>query len=162
VNRLHRAGRLLARFEDFILAVLLTGMIVLAAAQIFSRNLFSVGLTWGEPLLRVLVLWLTLLGAMAATREGHHIRIDTLSRFLPERGERIARRVTDLFGAVVCALLAWHSGRFVHGDWQDGLELFAGVPSWSAELIMPLGFGVMALRFLIRAVAGEARGKGGP
>ncbi len=154
-NRLQRAARLLARSEDAILAVLLTGMILLAAAQIFSRNLFSVGLTWGEPLLRVLVLWLTLLGAMAATREGHHIRIDALSRFLPAWGNRAARRITDLFSALICGLLAWHSGRFVHADWQDGLELYTGVPSWTAELIMPIGFAVMTLRFLIQAIAGH-------
>ena len=154
-DRLLRARRFLVRAEDTILALLLTGMILLAAAQIFSRNLFSVGLTWGEPLLRVLVLWLTLLGAMAATRESHHIRIDALSRFLPDWGNRAARRITDLFSALICGLLAWHAGRFVHADWQDGLELYTGVPSWAAEVIMPIGFGVMTLRFLIQAVAGH-------
>ncbi len=152
-NRLQRAIHLVKRTEDAILALLLTGMILLAAAQIFSRNLFSVGLTWGEPLLRVLVLWLTLLGAMAATRERHHIHIDALSRFLPDWGNRAAQRLTDLFSALVCAMLAWHAGRFVHAEWLDGMEIYAGVPSWIAELIMPLGFGVMALRFLLQAVS---------
>ena len=153
-SKLERAGRILARIEDVLLALLLTGMILLAAAQIFSRNLFSFGFVWGEPLLRGLVLWLALLGAMAATRDGNHIRIDLLSRFLPPSAERLVRRITDLFSALVCALMAWHAGRFVHADWQDGMEWFSGVPSWSIELIIPIGFGVMALRFGLQALLG--------
>jgi len=153
-SRLQRAGRLLARLEDGILALLLTGMILLAVLQIFSRNLFSFGFVWGEPLLRTLVLWLALLGAMAATRDGNHIRIDLLSRFLPKRAERLLRRVTDLFSAGACALLAWHGGRMVHADWQYDMEWTSGVPAWLVELIIPIGFGVMALRFLLHALFG--------
>jgi len=153
-SRLERAGRFLARLEDLLLALLLTGMILLAAAQIFSRNLFSFGFTWGEPLLRGLVLWLALLGAMAATRDGNHIRIDLLSRFLPAVAGRLLRRLTDLFSALICALLAWHAGRFVYADWQDGMEWISGIPSWSVELIIPIGFGVMALRFGLQTLTG--------
>jgi len=92
--------------------------------------------------------------------DGNHIRVDALSRFLPERGRRAARRLTDLFSAVVCALLAWHAGRFVHADWLDGLEIYPGVPSWIAELILPLGFGIMALRFLLQTLAAPHRESG--
>ena len=39
------------RVEDFILALLLTAMILLASAQIVLRNLFDSSLFWGDPLL---------------------------------------------------------------------------------------------------------------
>jgi TRAP-type C4-dicarboxylate transport system permease small subunit len=153
-SRLERTRRLVSRLEDGLLALLLTGMILLAALQIFSRNLFSFGFVWGEPLLRMLVLWLALLGAMAATRDGNHIHIDLLSRFLPEGAERPLRRLTDLFSALACGLAAWHAARFVLDDWQYGMEWASGVPSWLVELIIPIGFGVMALRFLLHALFG--------
>ena len=63
-----------------------------------------------------------------------------------------ARVVVPL--GLVCALLAWHAGRFVYVEWQDGMEIFNGVSAWLAELIMPVGFGVMALRFLLQALTG--------
>ena len=114
-------------------------------------------LAWGDPALRVLVLWLTMLGAMAATREHHHIHIDLLSRFLaaplaaPHPGpHRSVRRL-------VCGLLTWHSGRFVWFEWQDGSLLFGALPAWLCELAMPLGFGVMSLRFLLRSPAADYR-----
>jgi len=87
-------------------------------------------------------------------RDGNHIRIDLLSRFLPAGAGRLLRRLTDLFSALVCALLAWHAGRFVYADWQDGMEWISGIPSWSVELIIPIGFGVMALRFGLQTLTG--------
>ncbi|MGD8932537.1 MAG: TRAP transporter small permease [Chromatiales bacterium] len=142
--------RLLLRIEDGLLVVLLSGMILLASAQILLRNLFDSGLIWADPTLRVLVLWLTMLGAMVATREHHHIHIDLLGRFLPPRLRPWIQGLTDLFAALVCGLLAWHSGRFVWLEFQDGGILFATLPAWLCELVMPLGFGVMSLRFLLQ------------
>ncbi|HEB95722.1 MAG TPA: TRAP transporter small permease [Sedimenticola thiotaurini] len=152
LSRLHSA---LLRIEDGLLVTALAAMILLACTQILLRNLWDSGISWGDPTLRVLVLWVTLLGAMAATREGNHIRIDLLSRYLPERLRDWSRRLTDLFAASVTGLLAWHSGRFVVFEWEDGGVLFGQVPAWACEAIMPLGFTVMALRFLTATLLGR-------
>jgi len=146
---LQRLRAWVEKVEDALLVLLLTGMVLLAGGQILLRNAFGTGLTWSDPLLRVGVLWIALLGAMAATRKANHIRIDILSRFLPATAERYNRFVTDLFTAIVCLLVAWHAGRFVHDEYLDGSVLFAAVPAWACELILPIGFGVMGLRYLL-------------
>ena len=146
---LQRTQQRILTIENGLLVLLLTGMILLATLQIVLRNGWSTGLSWADPALRVAVLWITLLGAMAATRDNNHIKIDLLARFLPTRMKRYMQLATDLFSASVCGLLAWHGGRFVYFEWQDGSILFASVPAWACELIIPLGFGVMALRFLL-------------
>ena len=144
-----RLRRLILALENALLTFMLSAMVLLAGAQILMRNLWHTGITWGDPVLRVLVLWLALLGAMVATRESNHIRIDILSRYLPERLKRAVEHLTNLFAALVCGLLAWHSARFVYFEWLDGNLLFGNVPAWCCELILPLGFGVMALRFML-------------
>ena len=144
---LHRFKRFAETTENTLLVLLLTAMILLAATQILLRNLWDTGLVWADPSLRVAVLWITLFGAMAASRDDNHIRIDLLTRFLPPGAKRYTQLTTDLFSTLVCGLLAWHGGRFVYFEWQDGGLLFAGVPAWACELIIPLGFGIMALRF---------------
>lgn len=145
--------------EDVVLMLLLGGLVTLAAAQILLRNLLDAGLPWADPLLRLIVLWLALAGALAATRENKHIRIDLLSRFLPERFATWADRVTSTFTAVICALLAWHGGRLVWFEYQDGTLIAPGIPAWCAESIIPIGFGLMALRFAIRALAPRGGGQ---
>ena len=112
-HRLARLRRLLLNLEDGLLVFILCALVLLAVSQILLRNLWDSAISWGDPTLRVLVLWLALLGAMSATRDGNHIRIDLLSHYLPSSLRRLARRGTDLFAALVCSLLAWHSGRFV-------------------------------------------------
>jgi TRAP-type C4-dicarboxylate transport system permease small subunit len=150
---LERLGRTLAAVEDGILVFLLSGMIALAGAQILLRNLWDEGIGWGDPLLRVTVMWIGLLGAMAASRDDNHITIDLVSRVLKGRAHAITRIVTGLVGTVVCAALTWHSMRFVLFEREDQAIAFASVPAWWCELIIPVAFGVMALRFLISALA---------
>lgn len=148
--RLHRLALLV---EDTLLVAILTSLVLLATSQILLRNIWGIGIAWSDPLLRVLVLWIALLGAMAATRDNNHIRIDILSHYLPERLRQLSRRITDLFATVVSCLLAWHSARFVYLEWEVGNILFGSIPAWLCELIIPLGFGVMALRFLLASVS---------
>lgn len=147
-----RLARLLAALEDALLASLLTGMILLAFVQIALRNLADLSFSWADPLLRVAVLWLALLGAIAATRDDNHIRIDLLSRFLPAAFGRPLKRLGDLFSALVCGLIAWHALLFVRMEREMGAVAFNDIPSWLLELILPLGFALMALRFLVNAL----------
>jgi len=142
---------LLHRTEEAIIALLLAAMVLLAGTQIFMRNLLDSGIAWGDPLLRIMVLWVGLLGAMLATRQNKHIRIDILSRYLTAAWKRFSAVVSELFSGVICALLAWHSGRFVHYEWMDGTEVFSGFPAWLAELVLPFAFAVISLRFLLLA-----------
>ncbi|HEB94488.1 MAG TPA: TRAP transporter small permease [Gammaproteobacteria bacterium] len=123
-------------------------MILLAGSQIILRNFFETGIDWGPPLLRVLVLWLALLGGMAATRADNHIAIDLVSRFLPGHLKRITNAATHLFTAVVCGIVAWYAAQFVWMEYQDQMILFARVPAWAAEIIIPIGFAIIGLRNL--------------
>lgn len=138
--------------ESGLLAALLATMIGVAAFQVIARNLFDFGLLWGDGLVRVLVLWVTLLGGMVASRYDEHIRMDLVGKFLEDRWNRVLRRVTSAFTALVCGLFAYHSARFVWLDYQDGVLAFAAVPAWVCETIMPVGAAVMGLRYLLHTV----------
>jgi len=40
---------------------------------------------WFEPFVRLLVLWLTFLGASLITKENKHIKIDLMGSLLPDK-----------------------------------------------------------------------------
>jgi TRAP-type C4-dicarboxylate transport system permease small subunit len=61
------------------------------------------------------------------------------------------KAVSHLGSAVVCSLLAYAAARFVRDEAQIGNQTFLGLPGWVPELIVPVTFAVMALRFLLRA-----------
>ena len=138
--------------EDCFLVILLGSMIGLAVTQILLRNLFDSGLTWIEPLLQLLVLWVGLAGAMIATRQDHHISIDAFTRLLSPRVQLAVRLLVDIFTAIIAAIVSYHGSRLVIMERQDESIAFAQIPSWICELIIPLAFGIIALRYLIYAV----------
>ncbi|MGD8421730.1 MAG: TRAP transporter small permease [Gammaproteobacteria bacterium] len=135
------------RFEDALLVVLLAGMILLAAAQILLRNCFDLGLVWIDPALRSMVLWLGLVGASIACRENRHVRIDILSRLFGRRTNLAFQGLVTLFSAAVCLLIAWHGVDWLRYEYQDHLVGFAGIPVWMLEIVIPLSFALMGLRY---------------
>ncbi|HVT32517.1 MAG TPA: TRAP transporter small permease subunit [Rhodanobacteraceae bacterium] len=145
-----RVERAIERIETAIIAVLVLAMVVLAGAQILLRNLFETGFAWADPLLRAMVLWAAMLGALAAARDDKHIGLDLLTHFLRGRARRIARTIALLFAALLSAAMAWYGGRLVALDF-DGGQPVGAIPGWVVELILPVGFGLLALRLAWRA-----------
>ena len=157
---------LLARFEDALLMLILVGMVLLAFTQIFLRNIFGIGLIWVDPLVRQMLLWLTLAGAMVATRERKNITVDTISRFLPPGMIKYATVfICDTFATIVCALLTYSTFIVFHMEFKDpvGGQIITGLPLWVSLLTLPVAFGVMTIRFfrfsissVLRTFKGEA------
>lgn len=144
--------RLLRGIESGLLVILLAGMITLAAWQVLARLFFDSGLNWGDAFVRVLVLWIAMLGAMIAARTDDHIRIDLLAKFLSPGAQHFARRFSALTTAIVLAIFTWASVGFVRAEYEDGAVAFASVPAWLCESIMPLAAAVMCLRYLLHVV----------
>jgi len=141
----------IGRLENLLISVFALALVVLAGLQIVLR-LAENGLVWLDPVLRVLVLWVALLGALAAARHDKHISLDVLGRLLTGRLRRYARFVSLGFAAVIAALLCHASLGLIAVDRESGTLLAGAVPGWWAELILPVVFGLLTLRFLLRAL----------
>lgn len=147
--------------EDAVLVVILSGMILLAFGQIVARNFFSFGFIWSDELLRMLVLWIAVAGAVAASRTDKHINIAVLDRFLsPKLNDRV-KIIVDLFTAGVCAVVTWYSISFVHTSYEYEEVLLGNVPAWLPQLVLPVGFGLISWRYLLaslKRLAEQVRG----
>lgn len=145
-------GRLISRVEEGLLALLLGLMIIIATSQIFMRHPWETGMEWNDPLARLLMLWLGLLGAMAATRDEGHIKFDPVSKQLPPFLSRHAAPLASVASALICLAVCYHAVRFVMMEYEAGTTAFATVPIWICAIIIPTGFGLMALRFIVSAI----------
>ena len=150
-----RALKILTFVENGILAALVLLLVGIAGAQIVLRDLFDTGLSWADPLMRNLVLWTGMLGALAAVRDDKHIALDVLQRFLAPVLQKVARIVTLGFAAIVSAAMAWYCWNMLAIE-LDGATPPGQLPAWLPESILPVAFGLMALRFALRAFAPPA------
>jgi len=144
--RAERFGRLA---ESTALVLVLSSMIVLAVVQIVLRNFLHSGLPWGDEALRLMVLWVAMLGAVAASRDNRHIAIDVLSKLLPGRGQIWVSIVVHAFTAGVAFVIAWYSWQFVADSYTYQDRLLDQLPAWLFQAILPIAFGLIGYRYSI-------------
>lgn len=145
------------KLEDWFLILTLAVMVVLAIAQIFYRNIFDEGVVWIDPLLRILVLWVAIGGAVVATRTDNHIRIDFFTRYISKKYIKYLQRSVYAFCVFVCGFISWHAVRFVQMDYEYKTIAFANIPAWVTELIIPIGFFMIAFRYLLLFISPPER-----
>ena len=149
LDSLERAGRLA---ENIALLVLLGTMIGVAVFQIINRQLLggTFGMAWADELVKMIVLWLAMVGSIAACRDNKHIRIDLITHILSGTIVSWIKVVVDLFAAAVCAMIAWQAWRLIGEERTWGDVILGDVPLWLAHAIVPLAFALVSYRFLVR------------
>ena len=83
--------------------------------------------------------------------------MNALLQRLPPRLQLITGVGSDLFAAVVSAVLAYLAFEFVRDSRSYGDLLLGQFPAWWFESIMPVAFALIAYRFLLHAL-GRKRG----
>jgi len=152
--------RLLRYCEDWLFAaerVALYFCLSLVAAlsflQVLLRQLGQ-GLVWADTLLHQLVLSLGFLGTAAAARQEAHFAVDAVARLLPERAHYPLIQTGRSLGALASFALAHAAWKFVAGEWAARSVLFEldglRVPAAPFQLVLPAGFLLAGLHFLMR------------
>jgi TRAP-type C4-dicarboxylate transport system permease small subunit len=143
---------IIGRVEKTLMVLFLGAMILAAFSQIALRNFLGIGLSWSEPLVRYLVLWVGFIGASLAAREGRHITIEVVKLRPSASGRRYLAALSQLCAVIVCTMMTWAAVKFVHDDAQIGNRAFLDLPAWILETIIPAAFAIMSLRFLLRGI----------
>jgi TRAP-type C4-dicarboxylate transport system permease small subunit len=146
---LARADSLGRIVENTILVLTLSAMILLGSTQIILRNFFDSGFGWADEALRLMVLWVAMFGAVAASREQRHIAIDVLSRVLPDKAKVPVAIFVDALTAVVAVVLAWYSWEFVVASYVYQDHLLNDLPAWLFQTVLPIAFFLIAYHYVI-------------
>ena len=134
--------------------VLLVGlfltMLLVAAMQVIARE-FGLGFYWGDDLVRMAVLWVTMVGAVVAIGDSKHIRIDLIDRLFSEVTRRVAWVISCMGTAVICAVFGYYSLDMVGWDYVDGTPGVGQAPAWIFETVIPGSAFLMTCRFTLQA-----------
>ncbi len=164
MKNLARIDKAIARFEGWLLILFLSLMVSLTFLQVILRSLFIYAhlgwanefmgsLDWAEPFVRLLVLWVSFLGASLVTGENKHIKIDLFTQIIPASWLPALDVLLSLAGALVTALMLKASLFYVGTEMSFGGNLFLNLPNWVGQLILPVGFLLICFRFLVRGLS---------
>ncbi|HBV54886.1 MAG TPA: C4-dicarboxylate ABC transporter permease [Rhodobacteraceae bacterium] len=132
-------------------------MMLLAVFSVTGRNFFNAPLPGYVDWIEYAMPFLAFLGIAWTQRQGGHIRMDILIGQLKGRAGWAAEFVTSFFTFVLLALLIW--GAWAHFqrsfDWASPLwsrdsSIDIALPLWPVKLLVPVAFGLTALRVLLQ------------
>lgn len=137
--------------ENRIASLALGGIMVIPLAEIVSRKFLGAAIPGSSAYASVLTLWLGMLGAAIAAREGKLLTLAT-GEFLPKgRVSAVAHVIAGAVGAMIATILTMGAIVLVQSDRLAGDVIADGMPKWIADLALPIGFGLIALRLAWRA-----------
>ena len=153
----------ISKAEQWLIITSLTLMVGLTFLQVILRTLYTHGhiqlaniilsrLEWTEIFSRLLVLWLTFLGASLITSENKHIKIDFLDPLLPPKWLFIRELILSIACTLISAIMLYASIGYISMEMSFGSDLFLNIPSWICQIIMPVGFFVIMFRFFLMAL----------
>ena len=151
INSIHR-------IENNLVILLLASILIFAITQVILRNFFDSGIVWGESLLRILVLWLGLAGAIVASRQGKQLNIDVLSQYIPDRYKSYVKQLNFLFTALVCLTISYYSFEFTYLEYTEGSYAFEQVPAWLSISIIPIAFAMMSIKYILQIISIKSDG----
>ncbi|MEO6244590.1 MAG: TRAP transporter large permease subunit [Opitutaceae bacterium] len=137
--------------EEVVLALALGAMVLLPLVEIFLRKVYHTGLAGSSTLVQHLVLFVSMAGSALATREDRLIAFSTVPTLLKGVSAARARWFSYTVAAAVAGALSAASAQFVAVERAAARPFLFGIPLWTIELVLPVGFTVIAGRLFFHA-----------
>lgn len=136
----------LEKIEKVALVALFSALIIAMAVNIIQRNVFGQSSQLTQELMPMTVLWISLMGASLALRQGKHISMELFLRFVSPSMKVHLLRISGVFGAFVMAVGFYLALDFMKGE----LKIF-GARGYISSII-PIFFATAFFRYVVQIV----------
>ena len=148
-------------FEEASCAILFAIMAIVAFVNVISRYLLKYSLAFTEELLISFFVWLTLLGAAAAFREGSHLGFSFITDRLPKKIRKFFLWLSALLGASLFIILIYFSIHQVREEIVLKItSMGIGIPQWWYTIGMPIWSVLVIFRILQGACRSSRKWEG--
>ncbi len=137
------------RVERGLAALILSLMVVIPVFAVVTRWTTGDALASANLWVQALNLWVAFVGGSLAARANRHLSLSTGTLLnLKGRSRDVIAAFTSAVATAVTALLAYASWDLFLVESQSAhpVTLAGGVPMWAMQVIMPVGFAMMAVR----------------
>ncbi len=144
----------LYRTENALAAASLLLVALFPTVEVVAR-LFKTGVLGSSQYIEHLVVWVAFVGGMITSREDKHLGLAATATLVPEKWRRWTSAFTSCVAVAATSGFAYSSLHFVHIGF-DPSRTVGILPVQAVVMIMPVGFSIMALRFITHAPSGIA------
>jgi len=144
-----------------LLGTLVGGLIIPVSMQVLSRYTGLIPrYIWTEEIARFCFIWMVMVGAMCAARDGTHFDLDLLPRSSNPKVEAAKRIFVHLMMLVIAGIFVWYGWGLIKFGWYQTSEIFSLPMNWifAAWPIAGLVIGIFLIEKIVHEVQG-ARGE---
>ncbi len=151
--------RWLKYFEEGVITFLMAAMTLLTFSQVIARYVFNYSFVWVLEATGIMFAWLIFVGMSYGVRVGAHIGVDAAVKLLGVKGARLVGALAATLCIAYALIVAYGSFQYVYKIYTVGI-LMQDIPiqSWIPRVILPVGFLLLAFRFLqvlVRLATGQ-------
>ena len=163
INKIEFVNNVLESIEKWLVVISFSLMVIFSFLNVILRALYTKfniqfansllnSFDWSDPFARLMVLWITFLGASLLTKDNRHIRIDLMGQFLSPFLLSIRELILAIACAVICFLMVRASIGYISMEMQYGTSSIMGISAWKWQIIIPSGFSIMLFRFTLNTL----------
>ncbi len=152
-HALARLGHIWDRVESIVVGLLGAFALVIAVLQVFGRYIDPErAITWAEEVIVYVAVWAVMLVASDLVRTNGHVRPDLVLRLLRPQTQRWVEVFNCLVAIAFTAGMVWYGWDVVDTavllDQRSSSDL--QFPIWIYYMALPVGGGLMLLRYCVR------------
>jgi C4-dicarboxylate transporter DctM subunit len=137
--------------EEIIASAVLAAIVLLLLIEIVFRPWYGYVIPGSQIFVRHLTMWVALLGGALAARDGRHLAFATGTFLRHARTRRTAEVAAAAVAAAIAIILCLGAVTLVREEREFGTRLTAGLNTWMSQLVLPIGFGLIAIRLVYGA-----------
>ena len=126
-------------------------MVLLPFIETITRLLNISNIPASQVLVQHFTLWIAFLGAILAARENSLLALTRTPLFGKSSTSSIGEFIGKITTFLVLVSLAFGSIELLKIEIIDSINIAPMIPRWFAQLIMPLGFSIMAILIFIKS-----------
>lgn len=145
------------RLLELLVVACMAAMVVMVFGNVVLRYGFNSGIVVSEELSRFCFIWLTYIGAMVAAREGGHLGVDTLLKWLPVGGRKACLFLSES-GMLLCNVLFFVGTWKMHDLQVTNVSSVTGLPMiwvYGIGYVVAVVMGAINLHVLFRLASGR-------
>lgn len=135
--------------EDLLALTVFFALSAIPVVESFSRIFERTGIPASPVIVQHLTLWIGFIGAVLATSQNKLLALTTTPLFSADDPFHFGRWLAKTVSFVVVLALFYGSLDMIRWEFIYPVDIAPNIPRWVAQIIMPAGFGLIAIQILL-------------
>ena len=146
--------KIVVKIEDYVCIVTFVIMLTLTFVNVVSRFALHMALSFTEEIVTGLFVIASLAGTSVAVRNQSHLGLDFVIGFMPRKVQKVVAIVATILAIIMCGVMFYYGVLMVRQEmFLEQVTSTMQWPEWIYGMTVPVGAGILVLRYVIGLVS---------